>query len=529
MAFPTLAIGCLALIAAQAPGDRDTDGDGLSDFQESHKYFTDPGKSDSDGDGIPDGDWSERREFTYSVRAVMHVMAPFDVASMNDDYQDVRVLELRPDLLEFEVVVYPFNTVAEAIAPDARWRTPAAELKRYLDPGVCCNWDGPMQAQLRGELARAGIDLAQLDDVAAVKAVSRWLMDWAHDEDGFTTFAFDFEGERLVVSEPQRASVDETLQRFGRTLDEQLDRELLGRGMFATRTRGSCTSSAIYLSTCLKAVGIPTRTIVCVPIVDSSDAREVGWIEARLTHQAVRSIVGAAAQEQRGSWTSHTFNEVIVGGRWRRLNYAALGQNVLDRHCLGLMVHVHTFDDHAQAGLAGWGNRMEHPQHAALFGGPNPYSCVSLSDLFGAHSKVANEPLARLREATISRLYWYDDPQRDPALSTNLGAPDGAGFFFAHIDAGASDAANDWMEFFREADKRFVLRAEGREEIPARALIKYWVNSERDVNDFILRIEPADYARMQSGAPYTLLWMPAGDGLAWRIAEGVAITKGPRE
>jgi hypothetical protein len=85
------------------------------------------------------------------------------------------------------------------------------------------------------------------------------------------------------------------------------------------------------------------------------------------------------------------------------------------------------------------------------------------------------------------------------------------------------------MDFFREADKRFVLRAEGRDDIPARALIKYWVNSERGLNDFILRIEPGDYARMQAGAPYALLWTPAGDGLAWKIAEDVSLTKKARE
>ena len=40
---------------------RDSDGDGLSDFDEIHKYLTDPAKKDSDGDGTPDGDWNERR------------------------------------------------------------------------------------------------------------------------------------------------------------------------------------------------------------------------------------------------------------------------------------------------------------------------------------------------------------------------------------------------------------------------------------------------------------------------------------
>lgn len=48
--------------------DPDRDGDGLSDFHETHKYGTDPAKADSDGDGVPDGDWLERREYEYTVQ-----------------------------------------------------------------------------------------------------------------------------------------------------------------------------------------------------------------------------------------------------------------------------------------------------------------------------------------------------------------------------------------------------------------------------------------------------------------------------
>ena len=50
-----------ALVAS----DPDSDRDGLPDCQETHMYFTDPGRPDSDGDGAPDGNWQERREFTY--------------------------------------------------------------------------------------------------------------------------------------------------------------------------------------------------------------------------------------------------------------------------------------------------------------------------------------------------------------------------------------------------------------------------------------------------------------------------------
>ncbi len=519
----------LATVAAGPPDDPDTDRDGLSDFHEIHKYLTDPKKADSDGDGVPDGDWNERREHSYSVRAVMHVMAPFDVASMSDDYQDVRVLVRSPDLLEFEVVVYPFNTVAEAIAPNPGWRKPAAGMKEFLAAGPCCNWDKKMQLQLIEELKNDGIDVAALDDVEASKKVSKWLLERAQYEDGFTTFCVEFDQGKPRVTERQRGLMDETLKRFGRTLEEQWNRELFGKGMFETKTRGSCTSSAIYLSTALRAVGIPTRTVICVPVVDANDEREVAWIDARITHVGVRGTLKKAAQDQRGSWTSHTFNEVFVGNRWRRLNYAQLGQNVLDTEYLGLMVHVNTYKDHAEAGLVGWGNREVHPQHGALFGGPNPYSCIGLSDLFGAHSQVPNELATGLREVSIERIYWYDDPVRDAKLSTQLTDRESAGYFFAHLATkdvpGGSKA---YMEFFGAADKSFVLRARGRDDVQARIIQKYWIDSDRKLNDFILRIDPADFARMEPGIEYELVWEGQDSRLRWRVPAGLKIARPKR-
>ena len=74
----SLALACAHHVprAAGPADDPDHDGDGLSDFQEVHKYRTDPNRPDSDSDGIPDGDWDERREFTYTVRSVVQVMPP---------------------------------------------------------------------------------------------------------------------------------------------------------------------------------------------------------------------------------------------------------------------------------------------------------------------------------------------------------------------------------------------------------------------------------------------------------------------
>jgi len=523
-----LLLACSVLPGPPAPsataaggGERDSDRDGLSDFQELHKYFTDPRKADSDGDGLPDGDWDERREYAYSVRAVMHVMAPFDVESMNDDYQDVRVLERRADLLEFEVVVYPFNTVAAAIEPDSRWRKTASELEPFVAPGVCSNWDKSMQKELLSDLAEDGIAVSSLDDVETAREVSRWLLERAGSEDSFTTFAVEFEKGRPHVVPQLEGTVERTLEERGRTLEEQWNHELFGKGMFETRTRGSCTSSAIYLSTGLKAVGLPTRTIVCVPIVDANDEREVAWIGARIMHSRVRRILARAAEEQRGSWTSHTFNEVWVGGRWRRLNYTNLGQNVLDGDSLGLMVHVNTFNDHSQAGLVGWGRRLEHPLHDALFGGPNPYSCVSLSDHFGAHCELVDEPDGP-RELTITGLLWYDDPKRSRRLETSL-PDDRAGYLVAHFERGSA-SGSEALRFWQDLSKDFVLRAEGADDVPALGIQKFWGDSA----DFILRIAPSDLERLRPGVRYRLEWPSEGGQRRWRVADDVGIERARR-
>src|SRR5437762_1899118 len=147
-----LSTALVIVAAAQAPADVDSDHDGLCDFDEIHKYFTDPHNPDTDGDGIPDGDWNERREFAYSVRAILHVLPPVNLAELNDDYQDARVLEVRDDCIEIEVVCYPFNTNASAIEDDLDWRTHAGAMEKWIAPGPTSNWDAALQETIRAEI-----------------------------------------------------------------------------------------------------------------------------------------------------------------------------------------------------------------------------------------------------------------------------------------------------------------------------------------------------------------------------------------
>ncbi|MEM7315006.1 MAG: hypothetical protein AAF497_17810 [Planctomycetota bacterium] len=120
--FPIRWSAFLLLLISPCFAELDSDSDGLSDFQERTKYLTDPANADSDGDGKPDGDWSERREYQYTVRSIVQVMRPVTLKFLNDDYQDIKLRKQTKDYIELEVVHYPFNRVATTITSDPNWR-----------------------------------------------------------------------------------------------------------------------------------------------------------------------------------------------------------------------------------------------------------------------------------------------------------------------------------------------------------------------------------------------------------------------
>lgn len=412
---------CLAGMAAVEINaqEKDSDGDGLSDFQEQHKYLTDPAKSDSDGDGVPDGDWKERREYQYTVRSVVQVMKPVTIEFLNDDYQDARLLDETEKYVEMEVIHYPFNTVASTIGSDPDWRKtiqdPSLELGKWLEPGATSDWTPKLREEIRAELAKSGIEVDQLNDRQLVESASKWLLKRAEYQDGFSCFstAFDENG-KPYVPEAMKSAVgrDSDL-----TPEEQWEIEISAAGMFRNQKRGSCSSSAIYLNGCLRALGMPTRTILCIPIVDANDESEIRMIQM-LQQPAVRRDLSGAIGQLKGSWASHTYNEVFVDGRWRRLNYDRLGQNIYDPGMFGLMTHVATFHDWADAKMHETIGARQASRANDVFGGPNPYSTISLRDSIGEHCKI-EMPKAEQVVLNVERIHWTDSNELPPEIKAN--------------------------------------------------------------------------------------------------------------
>src|SRR4029079_15647850 len=149
-----------------------------------------------------------------------------------------------------------------------------------------------------------------------------------------------------------------------------------------------CTSSAVFLTTALRALGVPTRMVLCIPAVDGNDNQQLEMVKKPIKHNQMRKALLQGLSNAKG-YAIHTFNEVFVGGRWVRLNYKTLGQNILDANAFGILTHVNTFNDLSEATLAAtWGKRYALGERDAVFQHGNPYRADEIADHFGEFAQI---------------------------------------------------------------------------------------------------------------------------------------------
>jgi hypothetical protein len=406
-------------------------------------------------------------------------------------------------------------------------------MTEFLSPGVTTNWDISMRQQLLSELRSAGIDLGKLTDKEVVEKVSRWIYSRAKHQNMFCTYYVHFpDGKPSIFPGLERAFEREKGSPAW-SVQDQFASELLGKEMFNRKIYGTCTSAAVAQATVLRAAGIPTRLIIAIPAVDASDDDQLALVSKGLSHHQVRSTTLTGLTGVGKSFAAHTFLEVFVGNRWRRLNYSALGQNVLDPTYLGLMVHINTFNDLSEAGLAAtWGARYALGKRDAEFKHNNPYKTIALDDHFGRYAKLPNPPVAsnEHKQITIDRVYWADSKDAPAMVRTmaDRAQKNGSGRFFVH-GAEWFDGVSylQYKLFMQRADKNFVLSATGRPEIHCTLSMGYVTDPSANVRDLELTISPDDFARMARGVPYTLHPKNAVADYQWRVKEGLKLTLDP--
>jgi hypothetical protein len=521
-----------SLIAAPVQGQStDSDGDGLSDFQEIHKYGTDPHKLSTAGDGVPDGDWDRRREFAYSIRSVIRVMEPVNVDCLNDDYQDARVVARRDNHVELEVIYYPLNTMAEAVTADPQWRQHTQAFAEYLRPGITTNWDENMRRDLVAALRKDGIEADRLDDRELVTRVSRWLMNQTPSTNMFCTHYMTYKDGKPIIYPGLEAKFASDQGDPSWTIEQQLERELFGRSMFANRSRGTCTSSAVYITTVLRALGIPARMLMAIPLVDANDADQVAMVRDNLHHHRVKQTVLSGLSGVRG-YSNHTLIEVLVGGRWVRLNYTKLGQNILDSHMFGLVTHVNTFNDLSDIPLAAtWGKRYALGERDEVFRFSNPYRADQVSDHFGKYARIDNSEVASQpaeHEAlTLTRAYWAGSPESPEIVKRSKMAKSmdpTAGYVLVHVDEwNAGGPATQYRSFTQDAGKEFLFRAEGHADVRGR----FWgtLVDAPEVHEIAIVIAPQEYAKMDADVDYEVLPQNKDGGKPWKMRGRIVVRK----
>ncbi len=252
-------------------------------------------------------------------------------------------------------------------------------------------------------------------------------------------------------------------------------------------------------------------------------------VEKGLTHRRVRrdALIGLAGA---GGFTSHTFCEAFVGGRWRRLNYGELGQNVLDRNYLGLMIHVHTFRDLSEANLAAtWGTRYARGKRDDAFPHANPYRLLEVSDHFGDNGDVTNPPLGELKQVTIGKAYWFGSKEM-PARLAQMAVErpdDGAGRLFFHGEEWLEDGDNylQYKVFLMRADPEFVLKAEGKQDVKARLAGPYYTATPDGLRELEVVIPADELAKMARGVAYTVHPVNGRKGGEWKVRDGLTVTR----
>lgn len=112
------------------PKSIDTDRDGIDDYLEIFKYHTNPLNSDSDGDGFVDSVWSERFEYTYTIKVIAKIGEPFDVSKMESFFFDARIVKRINKQIIIEYIVYPFE---ESYIVPLQFSNYPVEVKKSLE------------------------------------------------------------------------------------------------------------------------------------------------------------------------------------------------------------------------------------------------------------------------------------------------------------------------------------------------------------------------------------------------------------
>jgi hypothetical protein len=295
----------------------DTDADGLKDYEEYCKYRTDPTSADSDGDGISDADWDERREYTYSIRAVLDIKPPWNLESMNDLFQDARLMKAEAsNYQKIEVILYPYASPVLLPSPYPYQRIPKT-FKKYVEPSYDLNYSTEMQMAIKeilsGETHTLGM-IAKLQHEIGQMKLTMPLYD---------PFLYTYmnRGE-LIVDQGFFESMDRKPTET--EINEALNVNYFGDSMFKRKKHGACISRARLFASMLRAASVPARVSMSVPMLYYyKSSGEWEHLIKNLNNEVAAGSYAfeAPSVPTEASMVGHSQVEVYLNNHWIRLGY----------------------------------------------------------------------------------------------------------------------------------------------------------------------------------------------------------------
>ncbi len=285
----------------------DTDRDELSDYEEYCKYRTDATRADSDEDGRLDSDWDERREYTYTIKAICQFKPPVDIRAMSDLFQDAK--KINEDT--FEVVLYPQSTPRLIPAGYEPIRDVSNELSKYLNSSFAINYSQKMQDQIKEMVSHCETDrdvLNQLQIKMGKMQIVPLVVNPLHLR--YTGGKVEFTDSTNPIRE----------KKINKSLMKYLKQTYFADSMFHKNQFSSCASRATLRAAMLRAAGFPTKIAFAVPLLYVTESRKENLIKGLKSDWLKEGIYVVS---DTGSYVvDHVYNEVYLNNHWIRVDYA---------------------------------------------------------------------------------------------------------------------------------------------------------------------------------------------------------------
>lgn len=341
----------------------DTDRDSISDYEEIQKYKTNPLEKDSDNDGMSDSDWDERREYAYTIQAIVDLRPPFNIEQMNDFHQDARVLEeLGNDVTRVEVILYP---EAEMIINPSPYQPIENE---FTQRTYTKNYSNDMQKNVRELVAESKTDILAvlkiLEDIKAMETVFYFLPVNIYRNNA---------GE--LVEEP--AFVPLNSAKTNLTLEEIKKNIFFADSMYVRRIHSGCGSVSTLRGAMLRSAGIPEKIIDAIPLgfyYLSDETTIILKDKYRLKELPL---------ENHAFLSEHYFNIVLIGNQWIRVEKRPYKNSFIDNK--GLYVKIRELDD-----LTDYNSAEYYNPDPQTFFEYRPYKYVSIIEHEAEHNQAIN-------------------------------------------------------------------------------------------------------------------------------------------